>query len=272
MSTLSVVICAKNESQWLPEQLLAIQTQGIVPDELILIDDGSTDDTGKIMRQFKAAARSICVRLIVQDHSIGAVAAYNRGVQTSTGDHIYCASANDVMQPGAIAVIAQALQMWPGAPIVTGDLKGLSLGWSDNLLPGHISRENFADLLGWPNITHGAACVVSRKAWDSVGGWQTDVNAYADALMWPILAARHGIVYTPHPIAWVRPSLTGDNYGSIALDHEKRRPYLEIFAQHILALEEPARSRLIESRMWDTVREFAPEMRGILQAEMVISK
>lgn len=259
MIDLSVVIAARNEERHLPEQLLAIQTQAIQPREIVLVDDGSTDRTAEIMHDFARYTRR--VRMIRFECSVGATAAYNRGVAESSGEHIYCASANDVVRTGALSWLAQALEMWPGAEIVAGDLDGLALGWSR--VPTSFSGDEMSDLIGRPHIVHGAAAVVSRRAWDICGGWHDDVGGYVDTLMWHTLACRYGLVYTPHPIAWVRPNAPGQGNGAAALDTIRRAPLLEAFARRVMAMEEPTRSRLVNSALWG-IREFAPEMHALL--------
>lgn len=259
MTRLSVVIAARNEERHLPEQLLAIQTQAVRPDEIVLTDDGSTDRTLEIMQAFAASVPG--VRIIVNEESVGATAAQNRGVYESTGDWIYDASANDVIQPGAFAAFADALRLDPDTVLVTGDLAGLPLGWTAR--PARLAPQTVAALLGGRGIIHGAATFVRRDAWDECGGWPSDIGGYADALMWHVLGCRYGLTYTPHPIAWVRPNEPGRGNGAVALDPNRRRPYLEAFARHVLALEEPTRSRLVGSGLWE-IREFAPEMAPLL--------
>lgn len=261
--TLSVVIAAKNEERHLPEQLLAVQTQGHTADEIILVDDGSTDGTYEIMRDFARFVRA--ARVIRLSVSVGATAAYNRGVAESTGDWIYCASANDVLRPGAFAWLAQVLEMWPGraGALITGDLAGVHLGWSITGGPQWFSADEVCALLGPLGIVHGASTFVSRWAWQEAGGWHDDVGPYVDALMWHALAARHGLIYTPHPIAWVRPNEPGQgNGGAVVHDRQRRQPYLEAFARRVLAMPEPARSRLINSGLW-SISEFAPDTAAI---------
>jgi glycosyltransferase involved in cell wall biosynthesis len=266
---LSVVISAHNEERHLEEQLLAVQTQGIRPREIVLIDDASTDKTLTIMRQFASAIRGAQVRIIHRWRCLGAIASYNAGVAVTTSAHVYLASANDVLQSGAFAVVEQALQMFPGADLIVGNVVGSEVSWADR--PTYIVGQYVAPRFGHQGIIHGAGVAVSRRAWDSVGGWQEGVGPYCDALMWHILALRHGLVYTPRPISWVRPNGPGEGYGgAMVLDRVRRRPYLEEFARRVLALEEPTRSRLVDSNLW-SIREFAPDMVALLAAGVVLT-
>lgn len=262
MASLSVVIAARNEEQHLPEQLRAIQTQGIPPAEIVLVDDGSTDSTAQIMEQFQ---RAVCQRITVRIVPllwVGGCDAYNIGVQRSHGTYVYCASANDVMAPGALAAVQQALEMFPGADLIAGNVAGCDLDWARE--PTYLMGQYVTGKLGHAGIIHGAGAIISRRAWDQVGGWQADVGPYCDALMWHTVAARLGCVYTPRGVAWVRPNEPGQGYGgSVVFDAQKRRPYLEAFARHVMRMDEPYRSNLLASGLWD-IAEMAPDMRDIL--------
>lgn len=258
MSRLSIIIAAHNEERYLLEQLHAIRDQDVQPDEVILVDDASTDGTLGIMHDWGGCA--VQQGIIPLPENVGCALATNIGADAATGDYLYIASANDVMQPGAVRAIAEAIKAAPDVPIVVGDLAGLQLGWATR--PTLLAPYTLAALLGGRGIVHAAGAIVRHDVWAELGGWKLDVGPYADCLMWHTVACTYGGVYTPHPIAWVREGGT-DRFGSIALDPYRRGPLLEAVAQHVMAMAEPGRSRLLRSGLWD-IREFAPEMTTIL--------
>lgn len=267
MPRLSIVIAARNEERYLPEQLLAIQTQAVRPDEVVLVDDGSTDRTLAIMHQFAAVQRG--VRVISLPESVGCARATNRGVAESTGTHLYVASANDVILPAAIRAIADALRAFPDAHLMAGDVAGIRLGWADGdghaVTPGYLDADRVARFLGPAGIVHAAGAVISRAAWDRYGGWDPAWWPYSETLTWHVTACRYGLVYVPHAIAWVRPHGEGDGEGgSVCLDPVRRRPMMGQAAAFVLGLEEPTRSRLVGSKLWE-IREWAPDMAPMLE-------
>jgi GT2 family glycosyltransferase len=265
---LSIVIAARNEERYLPDQLIAIQTQAIQPDEIVLVDDGSTDGTLAIMAQFAAARGN--VRIISLPTSVGCARATNRGVAESTGTHVYIASANDVMLPATIRAVAAALRSFPEAHLLAGDVSGIHLGWGDRagdvVTPSFVDADAIARMLGSAGIVHAAGAVISRAAWDRYGGWDPASWPYSETLTWHVTACRYGLVYVPHAFAWVRPHGDGDaEGGSVCLDHMRRRPLMERAAEFVLGLEEPTRSRLGDSHLW-TIREWAPDMAPMLES------
>lgn len=264
MPGLSVIIAAYNEAGRIQEQLLAIQTQNVRPSEIVLVDDGSTDRTLDIMSEFARAVPDIQTSVISLPTNGGCARATNRGVAESSGDFLYIASANDVLRPGALAAVADAIRAYPDADLIAGDVAGIHLGWhADHVgAPASIAPGTVAGLFGHRGIIHAAGAVISRKAWDRHGGWAPEWWPYSETLTWHTTACRYGLVYTPHEIAWVRPH--DGSASTSVLDREYRRPLMEQAARFVDGLEEPARSRLIGSDLW-SIREYAPDMVPMLR-------
>lgn len=253
MPRLSIVIAAYNEAGRIQEQLLAIQTQACRPDEVILVDDGSQDDTLAIMQDFARCMPGVIIISLAEN--VGCARATNRGVAESTGDYLYIASANDVMRPGALTTVAEAIRQYPDAHLIVGDVAGIHLGWSTE--PAYLDPAHAAGLFGHRGIIHAAGAVISREAWDCYGGWAPSWWPYSETLTWHTTACRYGLVYVPAELAWVRPH-EGSASTSV-LDREWRRPLMDAAAGFVLSLEEPTRSRLANSDLW-SIREWAPDM------------
>jgi glycosyltransferase involved in cell wall biosynthesis len=84
----SVLICTHNHGHYLPECLTSVLNQTRPPDEVIVIDDGSTDGTAEAMRKFPA------VHYIYQENT-GKAVAFGRAFSLSTGDVICHLDADD---------------------------------------------------------------------------------------------------------------------------------------------------------------------------------
>lgn len=95
-SDMSVVIPTFNAARFLTDAIASVLAQDLAPLEVIVVDDGSTDDTVAVVRSFNAA-----VTLIRQDHS-GTSAARNLGVSHAVGDLIAFCDADDLWLPGKL--------------------------------------------------------------------------------------------------------------------------------------------------------------------------
>lgn len=99
---ISVIICAYNYGRFLRQCLQSATQQTRPVDEIILVDDGSQDNTAEIVRQFPE------VRYLYQENA-GKAAAFNRGFASASGDLICHLDADDYWLPNKIERILQVL-------------------------------------------------------------------------------------------------------------------------------------------------------------------
>lgn len=111
----SIIIPAYNCQNYIMECLESIQEQTYKDKEIIVIDDGSTDDTGKIVSEFNSEN----IKYIYQENS-GAPAARNNGLKYATGKYIIFFDADDKMHKNMIETLVEK-QVTSKAEIVIGN-------------------------------------------------------------------------------------------------------------------------------------------------------
>ena len=109
MPNVSVVIPTYNRARWLPETVASVLNQTCPPLEVLIVDDGSTDDTEAVCARFPEP-----VRYLRQDNA-GVSAARNRGVQHARGEWIGFVDSDDVWEANKLAVQLAALRALPNA-------------------------------------------------------------------------------------------------------------------------------------------------------------
>jgi glycosyltransferase involved in cell wall biosynthesis len=107
---LSVIIPAYNAAHFLPECLLSLQNQEYNHFEVILVDDGSTDDTADLVRQ-----NHPWVQYFWQPNSGACSSPRNTGASRAGGELLAFFDADDVMEPGCLSTHVQALSACPSA-------------------------------------------------------------------------------------------------------------------------------------------------------------
>ncbi len=93
--TVSVIIPTFNAAAFLPAALDSVITQTRRPDEIIVVDDGSTDDTSIVLRDAPAVT-------VIHQANAGPAAARNAGVARATGDLLAFLDADCVWYPGKL--------------------------------------------------------------------------------------------------------------------------------------------------------------------------
>src|SRR5213080_381833 len=100
-ATLSVALCTYNGAAYLGEQLDSIVAQSRPPDELVVCDDGSTDETVEVLETFLAEA-PFPVRLQRNEANLGFVKNFEQAISLCTGDFVALSDQDDVWMPGKL--------------------------------------------------------------------------------------------------------------------------------------------------------------------------
>jgi glycosyltransferase involved in cell wall biosynthesis len=190
----SVIIPAYNAAATLPETLAALRSQTWADWEAIVVDDGSTDQTGEIALQ-TADPR---IRVLRQTNG-GQAIARNCGLAAARGSLIAFLDADDWWTPTALADRVAALGDNPAAV--------LAYSWTDyvdddNQLrhPGFRDRHQgqvFTALLLNNFIENGSNPLIRRSALEQVGGFQTELIPAEDWDLWLRLAGLGEFVLIP---------------------------------------------------------------------------
>src|SRR5829696_6977365 len=124
----SVVIPCYNQAHFLEEAIESVLAQSYKDFEIIVIDDGSTDDTGEV------AGRYPRVRLFRQDNQ-GLAAARNAGLWRSKGEYLVFLDADDRLLPWALEVGLKHLRAHPECAFVSGYYRPIAVDGSPLPLP-----------------------------------------------------------------------------------------------------------------------------------------
>lgn len=180
----SVVIPCFNHGEFLPEAVGSVTGMGRQDVELIVVDDGSTDDrTRKEMEKLRANG----IRVISQENK-GLSAARNAAIAASTGEYVLPLDADNRLRPAYIDHGIRILDANPEVGVVYGDaqLMGTRTGhW-------HVGPFDPNRLLNWNYID--ACAIYRRSVWEQNGGYYStmpDQGGHEDWDFW-IGALEHG--------------------------------------------------------------------------------
>mgnify|MGYP001481695626 FL=1 len=197
----SVVIPAHNAQSHLPECLASVIRQaGDFMLEIIVVDDGSTDATADIARQWEN------IKCLTQCNR-GPSAARNTGIAEAQGEFIALLDADDLWPAGKLAAQLRVLQQHPEAAMVFGDCRQFDDGgpWLRTQFErgglGHaawgpvpVLHDAYPRLLRDNFITTGSV-VLRRAVLTEVGGFAEDLRLVEDLDLWLRIAGGY-------PIAW----------------------------------------------------------------------
>ena len=170
----SVVMCAYNGQKFLHEQLSSIVKQTRRPNEIIICDDCSTDNSWAILKRFELLA-PFAVRLRRNSSNIGVTANFESGLQMATGDIVFLCDQDDVWRSDKIESTIKIFGRDPeiGMVFTDGELvdqnmrpDNMTLWQASNITPETLrdfEQQPLQFLLARQNIITGAAAAFSRK-------------------------------------------------------------------------------------------------------------
>lgn len=117
---ISVAMCTYNGAQFVRAQFESIIAQSRRPDEIVLCDDCSTDETRALLKQF-ATESPIPVSLHFNEQNLGSVRNFEQAIRMCTGDVIALSDQDDVWRADKLQLIEQAFHKTPKAGLVFSD-------------------------------------------------------------------------------------------------------------------------------------------------------
>jgi glycosyltransferase involved in cell wall biosynthesis len=186
----SAVIPVYNGEPWLAEALDSVVAQDRPVDELVVVDDGSTDASGDIARSYGATT----IRL---DRNCGEGAARNAGIAAATGDVIAWLDADDRWAAHHIGTLSALLDRYPQATCSFASVQ--RFGLDSVLIRGYIPPGEPVNVFwyavdDWVHTTIGS--MSRRDALIRVGGFATHRRFSVDYDLWLRLARDHLFVST----------------------------------------------------------------------------
>src|SRR6266480_3296301 len=206
--TLSVILPNFNHAQYLPSALKAMVEQTVKPHEIVVIDDGSTDNSVEIIKDF--AAKYPFVHLYPNEKNQGVVPSVERALGIATGDYLYFAAGDDEVLPGIFEKSLTLLAKHPEAALSCGvaDLfevdSGLNwhVGVATSDSPCYLAPCQLVELEKRGRLFISASAVIVRRdcLMDEIGGFYRDLKCHTDWFSLYVAAFRHGMCYVPDPV------------------------------------------------------------------------
>jgi glycosyltransferase involved in cell wall biosynthesis len=186
----SAIIPCYNGARWLAEAIDSIlaQTRGV--DEIIVIDDASTDGSYEIAQRYD-------LTLLRNAHNSGEGFSRNVGLRHAKGDLISWLDADDIWLPQHVSTLTKLLERYPEATAAFAAVQ--RFGLRNELIRGHVSPGKPSNVFwlafqDWVHTTIGS--MTRRSALLSIGGFDEQERYSVDFDLWLRLSRSHLFVST----------------------------------------------------------------------------
>ncbi len=195
---ISVVIPLYNKASSIARTIATVREQSVVDWELIVVDDGSTDNGAVLV----SAIVDTRIRLVTQTNA-GVSAARNRGALEASAEWVAFLDADDYWAPDHLDNLLGLINGFPDAALYataykveseSGNLRKIRLRHEGDA--SYLMTDYFADVLEVEHPVHSSAVAIRKRLLYELGGFPVGVKAGEDIIMWARLACAGSVAYS----------------------------------------------------------------------------
>ncbi|HMG83530.1 MAG TPA: glycosyltransferase [Ferruginibacter sp.] len=212
--TITVLMPVYNAAQYISDAISSVLQQSFIDFELLIINDGSTDETKNIITGFSDARITL-----INQPNLGVAAALNNGLQTATADLIARFDADDICMPLRLQIQYDFLSQHPEYMIVGSDVDYLDMN-NDFVFSFCSPMYNNEQIQQQQFVTcpfiH-SSVLFRKDAVLKAGGYNVHAHTFEDHLLWPKILSQGKACNLPDKLLKVRL-----NPGSVTIDERWR--------------------------------------------------
>ncbi|HEV9035886.1 MAG TPA: glycosyltransferase family 2 protein [Puia sp.] len=196
----SVLMTAYNREKYIGSAMESVLNSGYKNLELIIVDDGSKDNTVEIARGY--ADKDPRVRVYINEKNLGDYPNRNQAAAYANGKYLKYVDADDYIYPWGLGLLVDMMEAFPSAGWGLCSLEQ----YVPKPFPFQLSPKEAYEFhyLG-PGLFHKAplSSIIRTDAFRSVGGF-APIRMAGDFEMWHRLGQKYPVVLMPHGIVWYR--------------------------------------------------------------------
>jgi hypothetical protein len=216
----SVLMTAFNRERYIGTAIHSVLAQTFDDFELVIVDDGSRDQTVTIAREYAAADPRI--RVAVNDRNLGDYRNRNHAASLARGRFLKYHDSDDIMYPHCLASMAPALMAEPRAAFALSTAGFWPGGPCPMLLTPRMCYQR--EFLGSGMFNGGPACALFRRdMFETLGGFR-EFGAASDYIFWLAACAKYSVLLLPGSLFWYRQHPGQELQGAAAARDYARSP------------------------------------------------
>lgn len=179
----SILMTAFNRQKYIADAIESVLASTYANWELIIVDDGSTDETLSIAKRY--VDKDSRIKLFVNEKNLGQFANRNKAASYALGEYIKYLDSDDMIYPDSLRKMVAAMQLFPQAvwgtervpnSLALSAYKNISLPVSLNTIEAYTTHYKGGGLL----FTGPTATIFKKSAFSSIGGFSLDLGIDAD--------------------------------------------------------------------------------------------
>lgn len=202
----SIIMPLYNKERYVKKAVESVLSQTYRDFEVIIVDDGSTDNSANVVKDFIAQIddRWIDDRLtIISQSNAGVAVARNRGVKKSEGEYVCFLDADDWWKPTWLEEMDTLITEYPDAGLYATNYVYYKPGKTHVALDIPRGYMNYPEtyMRGAMPVTSITTCM-PRKVFDEMGGFPVGIKLGEDFLLWAKTALHYKVAFCEKPLAY----------------------------------------------------------------------
>lgn len=200
--SVSIIVPSYNRADLLPRAIDSLLHQTLRPNQIIVVNDASTDNTAKILAPYRD-------EIMVLNHpvNLGLSSARNTGLQHASGDVISLLDSDDILLPTSIEKRLSLLESLPDISVVYSDVmlvdeQAKVIARFTDVVPPPRPSDNAFQVLTLYNIMPVHGFMFRRSCLDKVGTFDTQLRQLEDYDFWLRMASHFRFQYLDEPLAY----------------------------------------------------------------------
>jgi glycosyltransferase involved in cell wall biosynthesis len=216
---ISTIIPNYNHGEFIENAIQGILNQSFEPFEVLVIDDGSTDDS--VLKIKAIAKNNPKLKLVALPKNKGALNAVNFGINEIAGNFVHLAAADDFAPSDLYKKLVESLELYPNAAFVSGEAKvidreTMEVSYRPAIRPSHRpryidSRATAKKLRNSDNWILTLSSLISVEKLRSEGGFDESLGAFCDGYLLRKMALQDGFIFVPNAYMEWRISADGQS-------------------------------------------------------------
>jgi len=230
---ISAIIPNFNHAKFLPRSVGSFLNQPLLPAEIIIVDDASTDNSLQVLEAL--AAQHPIIRVLRNERNLGCNATVNRTIELAKGDYVLFTAADDEIRPGVFEHATRMLRAYPQAGLCSGicewrcTMTGQSW-YNGGRMPDKACYLTPSEMVGLSKqgrlAINNQNTVYKKSALMEAGGLIPELHWFSDWFMDCAVGFRYGMCHVPEVLSnfYLYP---GSYYNANANAHKERRVVME---------------------------------------------
>jgi len=193
----SVYVISHNYGRFVSQSVDSVLAQSFIDFEIIVIDDGSTDETPEMLAKYAAHPQ---IHLVLQQNK-GLSVTNNIALRAARGKYIMRLDADDYLHPDALKRLSTELESDPEVGMVFPDYYEVDQGGE---IIAEVRRHDFDDVTLFDQPAHGACTMFRRQCLEEIGGYDETIGCQDGYELWIRFIEHYKVKNINEPLFYYR--------------------------------------------------------------------